>query len=125
MIDDAFRGLTALDRPADPDPRFADRLYHTLAVELGYRSRPQPRGLRAPLRLAYLAAMLGLLAAAALGALLVTGQMLRQQPSELVRLSQAVYDDRSGVGGTDLSWSRVKFTAWFYHQEEWTWVWPP
>lgn len=93
MIDDAFRGLTALDRPADPDPRFADRLYHTLAVELGYRSRPQPRGLRAPLRLAYLAAMLGLLAAAALGALLVTGQMLRQQPSELVRLSQAVYDD--------------------------------
>ena len=110
MSDDRpFDRFHVLDRPIDPDPAFAERLFDDLAVDLGYRperglaglrrrarralglERP-PVGARA-LRLAYLAAILGLLVALAIGAALAAGQFLQRSAEDIVRASQALYRD--------------------------------
>ena len=107
MTDD-FRGLVELDHPADPDPEWADRLFATLAMELGYRGGPRLFGrrldirrwvgidaahrARTALRLAFLVALLGLLMAAIAAALLLAGQLQVPSPAELARRSQVIYD---------------------------------
>ncbi len=110
MIDDRLRAaFRTFDAPLDPDPAFAERLFDDLAVDLGYRperglaglrrrarralglERP-PVGARA-LRLAYLAAMLGLLVALAIGAALAAGQFLQRSAEDIVSSSQALYRD--------------------------------
>ncbi len=109
MIDDRlYRAFGTLDAPLDPDPTFATRLFEELAGDLGFRpDRPvgigrrvrRVLGLERPpvgaqaLRLAYLAAVIGLLLALAIGAALIASLLeQRPSPSELVRLSQAAYD---------------------------------
>ena len=91
-----FAGFrTALDERVDPDPAFADRLYETLAVDLGLQKMDdaRPRGLagrlaralgakrrsanRRALRVAMTATVAALLLALALMAALIVGQALR------------------------------------------------
>lgn len=118
MLDDRLlRGFRLLDAPVEPDAAFAERLFEDLATELGFRRDVVPTGslrgrvLRAlgverlpvgapALRLAYLAAVLGLLIVAMAAALLVASQLLQPRPTtplELVGLSQAAYADAPAV----------------------------
>ncbi len=110
MSDDRpFDRFHVLDGPIQPEAAFAERLFEALAADLGYRperglaglrrrarralglERP-PVGARA-LRLAYLAAILGLLVALAIGAALAAGQFLQRSAEDIVRASQALYRD--------------------------------
>ncbi len=110
MSDDRpFDRFHVLDGPIQPEGAFAERLFDALAADLGYRperglaglrrrarralglERP-PVGARA-LRLAYLAAILGLLVALAIGAALAAGQFLQRSAEDIVRASQALYRD--------------------------------
>ncbi len=110
MSDDRpFDRFHVLDGPIQPEGAFAERLFEALAADLGYRperglaglrrrarralglERP-PVGARA-LRLAYLAAILGLLVALAIGAALAAGQFLQRSAEDIVRASQALYRD--------------------------------
>jgi hypothetical protein len=118
MIDDRLlRAFVAFEAPAEPDATFSERLFEDLATELGLRREVRPAGslggrlLRAlgverlpvgapALRLAYLAALIGLLIVAMAAALLVASQLLRPRPvtpTDLVRLSQAAYAEAPAV----------------------------
>ena len=87
-----------LDGPIEPDGVFAERLFESLAADLGFRPvtrrgavvrlrrfvEPSPA-----FRLAYLAAMLGLLLAAAIVAALVGAQLLSNKtPLDIVAASR-------------------------------------
>jgi peroxiredoxin len=111
MIDDRLlRAFVAFGAPAEPDATFADRLFEDLAAELGFRRDVVPAGslrgrmLRAlgierlpvgspALRLAYLAAMLGLMLMLLAATLLIASRLLvpRPSPLELVQRSQGAY----------------------------------
>lgn len=110
MADDRmFAAFRTFDAPLDPDPAFADRLFEDLAVDLGYRPQRGLAGLRRrarralgldrlpvgypALRLAYLAALIGLLFALAIGAALVASQLLQRSAADIVSSSQALYRD--------------------------------
>lgn len=102
MADDRiFDAFSSLDRPIQPDGAFAERLFEDLAVDLGFRpvSRRQAIMRRfgdrsATFRLVYIAAMLGLLLAAAVVASIVGGQLLRDATAlDIVHASQATQLD--------------------------------
>lgn len=112
MLDDRLlRGFRHFDAPVEPDASFAERLFEDLATDLGFRREVGPAdtlggrirraiGLerlpvgRQALRLAYLAAVLGLLLVLLMATLYMASQRdPRPAPIDLVRLSQAAYDD--------------------------------
>lgn len=117
MTDDRLlRAFRTFDAPVEPDTAFAERLFEDLATELGFRRDVVPaatlrgRLLRAlgverlpigapALRLAYLAAVLGLLLVALAAALLIGSPLLDRRPSplDLVRMSQEAYADAPAV----------------------------
>ena len=100
-----------LEISAEPDPRFAERLYASLVADAGYRAptRQPARSLwqlrrwlgldgartdSPTLRYLRLAIVAGLLAAAALGAALVASRFLMRPPVEqILQRSFATYDD--------------------------------
>lgn len=103
--DRLFADFRTLDAPVDADPAFAERLFESLAADLGFREQPGPTrpGLRlrrafglerpprrrAALRLAYLFAILGLLLALAIGAAIVAGRLTPQlSTDDIVQRSQ-------------------------------------
>jgi peroxiredoxin len=98
MTDDRpFGSFGLLDRPVEPDPAFADRLYASLAGDLGFRPvAPREmvvrrlRGAWPAVRMAYVAATLGLLLIAAFVAALAGSQLhLALSAEEIVAASQA------------------------------------
>jgi len=126
---DTFR---VLDASAEPDLAFADTLFETLAGDLGFRADDRRRRAIVPmrprasaLRLAYVAAILGLLLAAALAAALLAGALLHERTAaEIVAASQAMqleppaYDMTvSGNGGSMVL--RVRTNG----HDAWRWDW--
>ena len=102
MADDRlFDGFGALDRPTQPDAAFAEGLFEDLATDLGFRPVTHRASLMrrfayAPpaFRLAYLAAMLGLLLAAGIVAALVGAQLsTTRSVMDIVAASQATQLD--------------------------------
>lgn len=100
MADERFDALLrVLETPAAPDAAFADRLYGQLAAEAGFRGRALLRGLggitfgssafAAPLRLAWILLLLGLLTALALSLILVG--TARERPEDIMERSQGVF----------------------------------
>jgi hypothetical protein len=94
--DRLFATFRSLDGSVDPDADFGERLFETLAVELGYRAPVRGRGtlLRRLRPVFALAAAVALLLAFLVG-LLFVGSRLAPQPSveELITRSQRTYDD--------------------------------
>lgn len=98
MSDDRlFDSFRELDAPIQPDAAFAGHLFEVLAADLGFRPVTRREAIvrrfadAAPtFRLAYLAAMLGLLLAAASVAALVGAQLLQPRiVADIVAASQA------------------------------------
>ena len=98
MSDDRlFDSFHMLDGPVDPDEAFTERLFQGLAADLGFRPVTRREavvrrfaGAAPTFRLAYLAAMLGLLLAAAVVVALVGAQLLQARSvAEIVSASQA------------------------------------
>jgi thiol-disulfide isomerase/thioredoxin len=93
---DSFRVLLA--GPVEPDDAFGEQLFETLATGLGFRRGTRRMAIArrfpaAPLlvRLAYVAAILGLLLAAAVAAILAGAQLVRSKTAEeIVAASQLV-----------------------------------
>jgi peroxiredoxin len=112
MRDDRLlQAFATLDLPVEPDAAFADRLFGDLVatLDLGAGTRA-PRSFRerlaralgigaarrplATVRLSYVAIVVWLLLALVVGLLVVVGALLlRPDPAELVRRSQAAYED--------------------------------
>lgn len=102
MSDDRpFDRFHVLDRPIKPEAAFAERLFDDLAVDLGFRPVTRREAVvrrfadaSPAFRLAYLAAILGLLFAAVLAAALVGTQLVRAKTAaEIVSASQAAQLD--------------------------------
>jgi hypothetical protein len=96
-----FDSFHVLDGPIEPDAAFRERLFEGLAADLGFRPVTR-RGLivrrfgdaSPAFRLAYLAAMLGLLLAAAIVAALVGARLVNNKtPLDIVGASQAAQMD--------------------------------
>ncbi len=90
-----------LDGPIQPDAAFAEHLFEALAADLGFRRVTWREAIvrrfanaSPAFRLAYLAAMLGLLLATAIAAALVGAELLRPRTAaEIVAASQAAQFD--------------------------------
>jgi thiol-disulfide isomerase/thioredoxin len=102
MSDDRlFEAFHVLNEPIEPEADFAGRLFEALAGDLGFR--PVTRraamarrfaGASPAFRLAYLAAILGLVIAAAIAVALVGGQRIQPRTAaEIVAASQAAQLD--------------------------------
>lgn len=89
--------LRALERPADPEPAFADSLYEQLAVEAGFRRGPAagalgwirlgPAAFRRPLALVWIVIVAALLAALMV-VLVVMGNV--RSADEIIKRSQSL-----------------------------------
>lgn len=95
---DSFR---LLDRPIEPGAGFAEHLFESLAADLGFRPVARRESIirrfadaSAAFRLAWLAAIVGLLLAAPIAAALVGGQLFHAKTAaEIVSASQAAQLD--------------------------------
>lgn len=132
MSDDRlFDSFHMLDGPVQPDEAFAERLFGALAADLGFRPVTRREAIvrrfadAAPtFRLAYLAAMLGLLLAVAIVASLVGAQFLQPRTvADIVAASQAAQLNPPAYDMTieaDEGWSvRVRMDG----NGSWRWDW--
>ena len=102
MSDDRlFDSFHVLDRPIQPDAGFAEHLFEALAADLGFRPVTRREAIvrrftdaSPTFRLAYLAAILGFLLAAAIVAALVGAELLNTKTAlDIVAASQAAQLD--------------------------------
>jgi hypothetical protein len=113
MADESIRAFRAFGLPVDPNPAFAAALYDELAAELGFDVRPVPAPLP-PLvhrhrwaarlglgetawRLAYLAAVVGLLVILGVAALVAGSLISRQDPAEVAPAPAEVVASPTGL----------------------------